>query len=425
MLNNFALFCFVLYLSHANYTPNFVPMPSIKPAIRKDVVNADHKANIKMRVSHQGKVRYIGTPWYILPKYMKADGTVKTSYPGQAKLTGALLLLEKQYNDIIADTGPDIIHMDINSLVNKLKAQQLHGSGLLAYMKYRIAQLKKENRNSYAASYQVTIDHLESFAHKEEIEFKEVTVGFLSDFESHLKQAHVARINTCRIYLNNIRAVFYHATDNEIIKADISPFRKFKIAQEKTEKRSLDLADLKALLRHRPAVTKQQQRAIDIFFLIFYLLGINLKDLLYLKPENIYKGRICYKRFKTGRDYSVKILPQAREILNRYRGKKYLLCFMDEKEKTSPGRMPEADHDMLSQINKLLKTIVKNKKLKFKVTTYSARHSWATIAAKSGVSRDVISHALGHGVDTMTDIYIDYDLAAVDKANRLVISKLF
>jgi integrase len=251
-----------------------------------------------------------------------------------------------------------------------------------------------------------------------------MTVAFLRDFEGHLRQVHDARVNTIRIYLNNIRAVFYRAIDSDLIKQDISPFRKFKIAQEKTQKRALDIADLKQLLRICPLVTKQQRRALDIFFLIFYLLGINLKDLLYLKPENIHKGRILYKRFKTGREYSIKIFPPAREILDRYQGEKYLLNFMEKKEKLSPGRISEADHDILSQENKLLKTIIKKNKLKFKITTYSARHSWATIAAKIGISRDVISHALGHGINSVTDIYIDFDLAKIDQANRKVISKL-
>jgi len=409
-------------------------MPSLKAVVRKDVVNTDHKANIKIRISHARKVRYIATPWYIDPKYMGADGMIKTSYPGQAKLNGALLQQLQQYNDIIADAGPDITLVDINTLLSKLKGQTGHGSTFTAYMKYRVEQLTREKRYSYATSYGVTLTHLEEFTHRKDLQFKEITYAFLSDFEGYLRHVKKARINTARIYLNNLRAVFYHAIDNEIIKQDISPFRKFKIEQEKTAKRSLDVADLKALFTLRPVLTKSQQRALDIFFLIFYLVGINLKDLLYLKPGNIYKGRIQYKRYKTGRDYSIKIFPPAQEIINRYQGKKYLLCFMDEKEKSSPARLHEADHDVLSQVNKLLKAIV-TKHLSppggttggvapIHVTTYSARHSWATIASKLGIPRDTIAHALGHGIDGMTDIYIDFDLDKVDQANELVISKL-
>jgi integrase len=399
-------------------------MPSLKAVVRKDVVNTDHKANIKIRVSHNRKVRYIATTDYIEPKYMGSDGIIKGSYPGQLNLNRSLRILLQQYSDIIAEIGPDIVYMDINSLISKLKTKKKHGSDFLAYMKFRTGELIKENRFSYAESYQVTINHLKDYSHKKEIQFNEITVGFLRDFEAHLRQVHECRVNTIRIYLNNIRSVFYHAIDSEIIRADISPFRKFKIAQERTQKRALDIGDLKILLKLRTSTTKQQQKALDIFFLIFYLIGINLKDLLYLKPGDVYKERLYYSRFKTGRKYSIKILPEAKEIIERYKGEKYLLRFLEEKEKISPKRLPEADHDFLSQINKLLRTMVKSKKLSFKITTYSARHSWATIASSLGISRDIISHALGHGIDTMTDTYIDFDLAKVDQANKKVINKL-
>jgi integrase len=131
-----------------------------------------------------------------------------------------------------------------------------------------------------------------------------------------------------------------------------------------------------------------------------------------------------YKRFKTGRDYSIKILPRAKKIIDRYAGNKYLLSFMDLKEKVSPGRMEEAHHDVLSQVNKLLKKIKKDHKLSFHISTYDARYSWATIAAGIGISRDIIAHALGHGINTMTDLYIDFDQDKVDQANRRVIGTL-
>jgi integrase len=398
-------------------------MPSIKAVTRKDVLRSDNTANIKIRVSHAGKVRYIGTKWYIDPKYMNSDGLIKNTYAGQSQLNGAILQLMQQYNNIIADIGSDVVYLPINSLISKLKGQTSHGSSFTAYMKHRTEELIKEGRHGYAMSYQVTLNHLDAF-HADEIAFKEITVSLLNDFKGHLRKVNGCKVNTIRIYLNNIRAVFYHAIDNDIVKGDFSPFRKFKIEQEKTAKRSLDIADLKKLLKCREKVTKQQQRAIDIFFLIFYLLGINLKDLLYLRSDSLHKGRIFYRRFKTGREYSIKVYPEAQSIITRYRGKKYLLNYMDEKEKVSAGRMEEADHDVLSQMNKLLKTVVKSQKLKFKVTTYTARHSWATIASKLNIEKDVIAHALGHGIDSMTDIYIDFDLAKVDRANRKVISKL-
>jgi len=401
-------------------------MPSLKVVLRKDVVNADGKANIKIRISHhragdpKGKTRYICTPYYIEPRYLGADGLIKTSYPGHVSLNGSLMLQLHGYNTTIAALGPDVIYMDINTIINRLRARATHGSSLTSYMKRRVEELRREGRHSYANTYVYTLGHLEAYTRRDDIRFSEITIAFLKDFEAHLRHDLKLRTNTIRIYLNNIRAVFYHAIDAEIIRGDISPFRKFKIAQEKTRPRPLDVKDLKKLISLRDKLTRQQLRAVDLFFLSFYLCGINLKDLLYLRPADLVKGRIGYNRFKTGRAYSIKVLPEAKKIIARYRGEKYLLNIMDAKEKISPGRMAEADHDILSQENKLLKAIAMKHRLPFRFSTYSARYSWATIASRLGISRDTIAHALGHGIDSMTDIYIDFDLKKVDQANRKV-----
>ena len=323
------------------------------------------------------------------------------------------------------EIGLEIEHMDINVLMAKFRGRTEHGSSLIEYFKYRIGQLKKESRYSYAESYQVTLLHLETFADKKEIQFKEITVSFLKDFEDYLRQERKAKINTIRIYLKNIRAVFNHAIDAEIIRPDVFPFRKYKIQQEQTRKRALDIEDLKTLIRIQSSLPEGQKRAVDIFFLIFYLIGINLKDLLFLEAEDIYKDRIFYKRFKTGREYSIKIQPVAREILNRYQGEKYLLRFMEEKEKITPGSRHGSEHkDILNNTNKHLRIVAGKAKLQVRLSTYYARYSWATIAAKMGISRDVIAHALGHGINTMTDIYIDFDREMIDQANEKVIEAI-
>jgi len=400
-------------------------MPSIKPVIKKNVINSDNKANIKIRISHNRKVRYFKTPWYIEPKYIGSDGLIKTSYPGHISLNGSLMRQVHEYNNIIASIGPDIIYMDINTLVNKLRVQTTHGSSFSSYMKHRIKELEKEGRFSYAESYGGTLKHLTNYTHREEIRFNEITVSFLKDFERYLRHDLSLRINSTRIYLNNIRAVFYHALDAEIIKVAVSPFRKFKISQEKTRPRPVNLTDLRRMLQAQPYLTGAEQRAIDIFFLIFYLGGINLKDLLYLKKGDLYKGRIIYKRFKTGREYSVKVFPEAMEIFERYPGKKYLLSFIEEKMAITPSSRKGYEHkDLLRNTNKFLKIAGKDCGIELPITTYVARYSFATIASKIGIPKDIIAQILGHGLNTMTDLYIDFDQEKVDEAIQTVINLL-
>ena len=399
-------------------------MAKLKPVVLKSKIGIDGKTNIKIRLTHDGKSREISTPWYIDPKYMSRDGIISSKYPGAGTLNMAINMMLVKYNLILSEMGPEIIYTDINTILKKLRGPSVYGSTFTSYLKYRIDQLKKENRSSYAESYQVTLLHLESFTGKSEIDFKEITISFLRDFEGYLRQSRGVRTNTVRIYLNNIRSLFNHAIEAGIIRADLYPFRKFKIAQEKSIKRPLSIDDLKKLLLVRTTLPEGQKRAVDIFFLSFYLIGINLKDLLYLRPENVYKDRLFYGRFKTGREYSIRIFPQAQEIIDCYRGEKYLLRFLEEKKKITPASRRGIEHkDILNNTNKHLRIVAKKIGLNVKLSTYFARYSWATIAAELDTPFDVISRALGHEMgNPTTAIYINFNIEKVDRANEKVIN---
>ena len=242
---------------------------------------------------------------------------------------------------------------------------------------------------------------------------------WLSNFESWMAESGM-KVNAYSIHLRNIRAVFNYAIDEEI--TTLYPFRKYKIKKEETRKRALSVEQLR-LLRDYPC-EEFEKKYRDIFMLIVYLVGINIGDLLLLEHKDIIDGRIEYYRQKTKKFYSIKIEPEAQAILDRYQGKTHLLDILD-----NYGDY----HDFTHRMNKNLKGIgpferkglggKKSKQPLFpELSTYWARHTWATLAHKADVPKDVISLALGHsfGCD-VTDIYIDFDRDKIDEANRKVI----
>ena len=154
-------------------------MPTLKAVLKNDFVKADGKCNIKIRITHQGKVRYIATPWYCLPKDMSKDGRIKPSYPGYTTLNRAIYRLLIQYNSIIDNLGPEVIFIDINTLTNKLKGHGDSGTDFIDYAGARITRLKAQKRLSYAESYQVMLTHLKRHTSRESLLFKEITVDFL------------------------------------------------------------------------------------------------------------------------------------------------------------------------------------------------------------------------------------------------------
>lgn len=266
-------------------------------------------------------------------------------------------------------------------------------------------------------AYTNTLHHLTAFEPRfETISFEEIDARWLTAFDAHLRKT-CPSLNARSIHFRNIRAVFNAAIDEGLTAH--YPFRKFKIRQERTRHRALTAEQLRTLFDWDVEEYAEIHR--DIFKLMFLLIGINMKDLFNLECVTA-DGRVEYTRAKTGKLYSIKVEPEALEIIERYRGKRKLLSIADSYK---------SHQDYLHHLNSALKRIgrvtygrrgEKSVESLFpELSSYWARHSWATAAARVDVPRDTIAAALGHGGNTVTDIYIDYDQAKVDRANRRVI----
>lgn len=280
--------------------------------------------------------------------------------------------------------------------------------------------------------YEMTLRKMGGYCDVGRLRFADISVGWLRDFEQWL--GTTCSVNTRGIHLRNIRAVMNAAIDEGVVPADLYPFRRFKIKKEETMKRSLSVGDLRRL-RDYPC-EGWQRKYVDVFMLSFYLAGINLVDLMGLPPLGA-DGVIRYRRSKTGVLCQLSVPPEARAIIERYRGERHLLWFG---ERLKPGA--EGWHDWLHRFNEGLQKVgpsgymyVRRKgqcggKQRVKVynalfpelTSYWARHTWATLAAEIDVPDAVIDAALGHRSPCrMADIYIRRDARKVDEAVRRVI----
>lgn len=250
--------------------------------------------------------------------------------------------------------------------------------------------------------------------------FETIDKSWLMQFEKWMIESGL-KINSAGIHLRNIRSVFNYAIDEEY--TTLYPFRKFKIKKEETAKRALTVFELIELME--APCEDYQIKYRDLFFLIFYLIGINPVDLFNLK--DIKKGRIEYYRAKTHKLYSVEVLPEAIEIINKYKGKEYLLYVCDEWK-----NYKDFTHRMnigLKEIGELKRVGRGGKKIRKPlfpdITIYHARHTWASIAASLDIPKETISAALGHEIGSrVTSIYIDFDMKKVDEANRKIVDHL-
>lgn len=291
--------------------------------------------------------------------------------------------------------------------------------------------LKQDLSEGTRNIYQATKKKVLAFG-GQKIRIDTITVKWLYDFDRFLSQTQKSP-NGRSIFLRSLRAVCKYAVKTGIVHS--CPFDSFKIRQEPTQKRAIPVELFREFMVYPTSPVNVMYR--DYFMLLFYLVGINTVDLLTARKDMIINGRLEYTRQKTHKHYSIKIEPEAQAIIDRYSGSgDYLLDALDHCKHY---------RSFAHQMNDALKTIGKSveeeipsdnlfgeMKIEKKIipiipdiSTYSARHTWATIAAELDISSDIIAQALGHSnINRTTMIYIKPNQQKVDEANRRVIDYL-
>lgn len=308
--------------------------------------------------------------------------------------------------------GEDLIK-EIEAVLFPEREEKKPDNDLLNVAK-RLAAMKKQ---STRLTYERTIKHLGLFVdlgHSDK--FDDINKGWLSEFEVYLTESNPS-VNARALHMRNLRAIINYAIDEGITSN--YAFRRHSIKTVKTAKRNLSVEELRQVFDY--AVEDWQVVYRDMFKLSFMLMGVNFADLLNLEKSDMRNGRIEFNRHKTARLYSMKVEPEAAALIEQYGGAEHLLKIMDTR----------TDYvQFIRQTNHALKCIgtqsVKGRKPQGEplvpgITTYWARHTWATIAASLDIPKETIAAALGHGGNTVTDIYIDFDRKKVDDANRKVL----
>ena len=379
----------------------------------------DNTAPLKLSITHKSATALVNLNIYIKKEQLDKQANKVINHPNKLFMNN---YIKRKMLDVETILLQLLQSGKIHSMnVTDIKSNVLNNESREETPKHTfISQFKKtiENKNKERTReiYTATLAKIKEFSQDyESLGFEDITKDWLKNFDTFLAKKSPSK-NARNIHLRNIRAVFNDAIDDEITK--VYPFRNFKIKNTITVKRSLSVEQLKTFFEC-PCETHEEQYK-DIFKLTFYLIGINIIDLCHIKE--IRDGRIEYYRSKTNRLYSIKIEPEALEIIEKYKGKKQLLDIMDR----------YVDYkDYARRLNENLKaightTIGKHGKkyrepLYPQLTMYWARHTWATIAASLDIPKETIAAALGHGGNTVTDIYIDFDQKKVDEANRKVI----
>ena len=375
------------------------------------------EAALKVAVSHLSKTAYIPLEISLKPSQWDAKGCKVTQHPKRKSLNDAISAKLLEYKVVLSEVAEkyDLDTLSANELRDLLvdwknsDKIRIDDNCVMSVFGRFVEHKTGRTKNLY----ECTEKKIRAFLGKEadRLRFEQVNVEWLHRFNDYLAQT-APSANSRSIHMRNFRAIFNYAIDNEITTN--YPFRRFKIKGEPTRKRNFDVETLRAIF-NADVLDSWMVRYRDLFKLTFMLIGINFVDLCNLK--DIRNGRIEYVRAKTHKLYSIKLEPEIEEIIAKYRGDIHLLNYMDTYKDYRSFYMNTCTG--LKAIRERLaeKNIVNIDTL----TTYWARHSWATIAASLDIPKETIAAALGHSSHTVTDIYIEFDYRKVDEANRRVI----
>jgi integrase len=332
--------------------------------------------------------------------------------------------IKTAFNDIegiildLENTQKDFSLSDIESRFRPDKAEQSNNITFNSFVDKIIAEMKKENRIGNANAYYNTKCVFNNI-YGENIPIKDINEGFVKDF-IHEMTLQKLSINSRAVHLRELRAVINTAIKAGIYDEGKYPFKNLSIKSQKTRKRAVNKDVIKMV--EELEVEEALQLYKDLFMFSFYNRGMNFVDMAFLKVKNIEGGRLNYIRQKTGQQFSIKITDKAKAIIDRYNNlsesESYIFPIIYRK-----GKEYLDYRNAMRLMNKKLKKISEILNLDVPLTTYVSRHSWATIAKRSGISTAVISEGLGHESEETTQVYLDsFENDVLDDANEKIIN---
>lgn len=283
----------------------------------------------------------------------------------------------------------------------------------------RMAIIRREmGKIKTAEGYQCALNSFTRFRQNVDIALSDITPAVMEEYQEWLKSNGIAP-NTISFYMRKLRATYNKAVEEDLI-LDRKPFKRVFTGTEKTKKRALQIQELSRIKNADLSTMPAKEFARDMFLLSFYLRGMALVDLAFLKKSDLRNGMVTYRRRKTNQKLQVKWTKEMECIVKKYTDKdsKYLLPIIPPNCKDEWRAYTNRCH----AINYHLKKLGEQLNLGIKFTFYTSRHSWSTVARDKGIAISVISEGLGHESERTTRIYLaTLDSAIIDKANQRVI----
>ena len=299
------------------------------------------------------------------------------------------------------------------------RSSRRHNVYLLQYMNKQIREKILARRNGTAAAYKSTHSSLQKYLGSKDVRASEINPMFVRKYEDFLRKQQVSA-NTVAFYMRNLRTIYNNILQDGFTAVGESPFKATRTTVHKTVKRALSKKNM-GLLVHCTFSQSEQllEFARDVFLFSFYTRGMSLVDIVFLRKEQIYDDAIHYVRHKSSQPLRIATTQQLAALIAKYdNSSPYVFPIL-----SNDSSQPHYDQyrSALARINRNLKRVGIRLGLTTPLTSYVARHTWATLAKQHGAPVAVISEGLGHASEKVTHIYLkEFDSSVLDRINEMV-----
>ncbi|WP_165042616.1 site-specific integrase [Dysgonomonas sp. ZJ709] len=384
----------------------------------KTLSNGEHPLMIRICKDNKKKYKSLGVS--IHPQFWDFNKSKpRRNCPNKEAIQNLITEKTKEYSEQILAFTLESKDYTATKLVEKINIFKTKNTVQELFDK-EINRLKQEGRLKYASTYKELLVSLLKFNIHLDIYFSEIDVIWLKRYEAWLRSKGLAS-NSIGVRFRTLRVLFNKAIEEKLVKAEYYPFKTYKVSKlhEETVKRSITKLDVERIISYK-SDREYTRLAIDLFYFSYLSGGINFVDISYLTESNIVDQRLVYTRRKTKKLIKIPIQEKAFEIVVKYKQQDnpYLFPILSTFHKTDIQRANRVNK-VLAIINKGLKGIGEELNLPIDLTTYVARHTYATVLKRSGVNTSIISESLGHSSEKVTQIYLDsFENSQIDEAMK-------
>lgn len=291
----------------------------------------------------------------------------------------------------------------------------------IAFARHLVEQLKLIGKQCTAETYTTVINSFVRFRKERDILLDDVDSDLMAAYEAYLQSIGICP-NSISFYMRNLRAIYNRSVDKELT-AQRYPFKHVYTGIDKTVKRAIPLNVIRQIRNLDLSLHPAMDYARDVFMFSFYTRGMSFVDMAFLKKKDLQNGILSYRRHKTNQQLFIKWEKPMQELIDKYdtTDSPYLLPIIKNNGKDERQQYKSEAH----RINSNLKKIGERLGLVIPLTTYVARHGWASIAKSKNIPIATISEAMGHDSEATTRIYLaSLDTSVVDKANSLILKSV-